>query len=1783
MKKIYALFLGLLAFASLALVPAAQAQYSVTSYLVRANNNPFVANSGGTVISELTPNTQYWYYHVSNEVTIPFNYRFSNLVTNKFKVESDGTVICGGTATWPDGCIYDYGMGSGGYSLYASQFTYPQYGYGYYANNSIRPFCGIIGATVGTTQYNYVIKGSAPNRTCTIEASYIQNYPYFNDPASWQVVLYEVGSNSGFISKIDMNYLTPVTNTQWIYNYGIGIKDAGYCSGEISIYGANIVPDGGTPTYSTCGYYYNYAVPRQNYTFGILYDYNLTFSKPNQYPANNQILLINNPITPTIQVSNEGKLGFTAVSLRLQITGDPANPYNQTVNLTAGQIPTPLGGVSPSISFPAFTPINYGIYTANWSVNSSTPADQFPPDNTFTSSFVISPPNNIAALKITSPGSGVRTPINIPTPIAAQFRNLGVNNQTGVPVTAYVKNPQGIVVYRDTQILNNWLSGQVRDTDFKEFTPTQNGTYSICAVSLLGSDQLHVDDTVCSIFDVRYEADVAAIAVFNPDDQEEKPEKRQFKPGAYFQSVGVRDLFDIPVRAIIRRCSDNAVVFQADTIMPELNVDAGAVKMFFPAKAGIYDIANLTPGCYVLCAIARQAGDGDATNDTACTYFGIIPRLKGDINVGVGQRFQTISAAVDSMRFRGIGGNLNLILTDANYTENGNTSVSTPFAAVDFTGIQGTGPTFENGVPKTYVVTWKPKKGVAPTITFTGNKANCFSWTYRGVPYMVWDGNNQFSPTPDLLTPEPAKRGITIINNSTTVGTVFDFEYGRHDITLKNLRVKSNGNLTTAGSNAISLTNVYNNASFLIGIFDTATNNHITIDNNEIGNANIGINDIGTVPLFDINQAIFFDKRNSNNRITRNTVGTATWPIGNTGIAIGNEDGLYAGHNEVSNVQGYPGSPYGGGITVASGNSVNLWIDANKIHNIRSSSPAANTLVGIDILQAATIYTQGSGPGQKRSTLPVTTANRITNNMVYDFRYGSLPVTTVRPISISTSATNYFIDNDSVFNNSLAVKDAPALITMTRVGRPFIWNNVLQNLNTTANVNAVLYNLTVPRPMLSNVSSNNNDIDFRNASLFATLNEYDRPTGTFIQTRSIKNLNEWRTLTGQDMASVTGDPMFNTDSLHLPASTTYIFSPASNAGAWLGTPTQLKDFDGEDRLVANNTPDIGADEFEGFQYNNDLAVQVITKPAGITDNTGAVSVTAENPLAIQAIVRNLGGIQAFNRNVYSKVEVSTDAGLTWNLYNAPPGSAPSMSTLSGLHFDVAETKTLDFVGPNIINEAGKLFRVTISVDPDQYNANNSLSKTFKILVKRAAVLLSYENSTAQGQKNKDSLAAALQRLSIPYDSINRVTYGTGPIDYTPWWTVVWSTGNPAVAYNGALGVGAISLKESEEIINFFRAGQSYAKKSFIIAGENIAKYNDTTSIFRQNNNVITDNELMSNWFHTQFVARYPGINWPTAAPVQYRGVLNGVGAYFKFPDSLMGTNNLVGGGGPNVIKVKPATGTVGDNVSRVAYTYSPHPSTPLDSGGGTAWTGSTFNVVFYPFDWSDPFQTPGTRDGEIQPLLVSGTTRFLRGALDFIQTFKGTVLPVEFVSVNGKALKSGNEITWSVAAQKSVDHYEVEMLDGSNWNWVGEAKASSAKDYNFMHTASAAFEVGKTFTYRIVSVDLDGARTTSMTTSFDRTAEGTEFSLEQNFPNPFYPTTVFNFTLPEKGTVSLRILDMTGKVIATPVNSATYSVGKTQVKFDATNLASGTYVYELSFVNANGEVSKLSRKMTLSK
>ena len=71
------------------------------------------------------------------------------------------------------------------------------------------------------------------------------------------------------------------------------------------------------------------------------------------------------------------------------------------------------------------------------------------------------------------------------------------------------------------------------------------------------------------------------------------------------------------------------------------------------------------------------------------------------------------------------------------------------------------------------------------------------------------------------------------------------------------------------------------------------------------------------------------------------------------------------------------------------------------------------------------------------------------------------------------------------------------------------------------------------------------------------------------------------------------------------------------------------------------------------------------------------------------------------------------------------------------------------------------------------------------------------------------------------------------------------------------------------------------------------------------------------------------------------------------------------------------------------------------------------------------------------------------------------------------------------------------------------------------------------------------------------------FSLDQNYPNPFNPTTSIKYSVPELLKVKLSVFDITGKEINTLVNEK-QSIGRHEIKFNAADLSSGIYFYELN-------------------
>ena len=74
-----------------------------------------------------------------------------------------------------------------------------------------------------------------------------------------------------------------------------------------------------------------------------------------------------------------------------------------------------------------------------------------------------------------------------------------------------------------------------------------------------------------------------------------------------------------------------------------------------------------------------------------------------------------------------------------------------------------------------------------------------------------------------------------------------------------------------------------------------------------------------------------------------------------------------------------------------------------------------------------------------------------------------------------------------------------------------------------------------------------------------------------------------------------------------------------------------------------------------------------------------------------------------------------------------------------------------------------------------------------------------------------------------------------------------------------------------------------------------------------------------------------------------------------------------------------------------------------------------------------------------------------------------------------------------------------------------------------------------------------------------------EFILEQNFPNPFNPTTVIQFYLPYESFVTLKVYNTLGQEVATVLNKEEMTDGSQEIEFSSSayNLASGVYFYRL--------------------
>jgi hypothetical protein len=91
-----------------------------------------------------------------------------------------------------------------------------------------------------------------------------------------------------------------------------------------------------------------------------------------------------------------------------------------------------------------------------------------------------------------------------------------------------------------------------------------------------------------------------------------------------------------------------------------------------------------------------------------------------------------------------------------------------------------------------------------------------------------------------------------------------------------------------------------------------------------------------------------------------------------------------------------------------------------------------------------------------------------------------------------------------------------------------------------------------------------------------------------------------------------------------------------------------------------------------------------------------------------------------------------------------------------------------------------------------------------------------------------------------------------------------------------------------------------------------------------------------------------------------------------------------------------------------------------------------------------------------------------------------------------------------------------------------------------------------------------------------------DYTLSQNFPNPFNPNTKISFTLPVESDVTMKVFNVIGEEINTAVKG-TFGAGIHNIEFNASNLNSGVYFYSLEATGTEGSNFSEVKKMMLTK
>ena len=239
-----------------------------------------------------------------------------------------------------------------------------------------------------------------------------------------------------------------------------------------------------------------------------------------------------------------------------------------------------------------------------------------------------------------------------------------------------------------------------------------------------------------------------------------------------------------------------------------------------------------------------------------------------------------------------------------------------------------------------------------------------------------------------------------------------------------------------------------------------------------------------------------------------------------------------------------------------------------------------------------------------------------------------------------------------------------------------------------------------------------------------------------------------------------------------------------------------------------------------------------------------------------------------------------------------------------------------------------------------------------------------------------------------------------------------------------------------------------------------------------------------------------------------------------------------------------------------------HPMSIYQDLAGQMLSGTSIGSIYFSNTYGEGWTQssaglPNTTTAPVLSLIESSDEVYFAGTGGGVYRSTDYGVNWSFVHAGG-----GNGWVYSFVFDQSNNLY---IGTGSGGVYMSPDNGDVWQQINSGLTHLGVYSLAVNSTNEIFAVTGEGIfKSTQSAVSVDDETESVlvDFTLKQNYPNPFNPTTKIEYFLPTNEQVTIKVLDVLGRIIVTLLEEK-QTEGHHEIEFNANEYTSGIYFYQM--------------------